>query len=74
MAETGADPLAVHAGDVESLDLLWALCLAGIGVGAVAEAEFVHLAYHLLNAVVGLWLALWEECHVAYLGADEEHG
>ena len=73
-AEEAADPLAVEAGDVLALDLLGALGLAGVGVGAGAEAQLVHLADHLLDAVHGLGLALGQQGEVAHLGADEEHG
>ena len=53
-AEEAANPLAVEAGDVLALDLLGAFGLAGVGVGAGAEAQLVHLADHLLHAVHGL--------------------
>ena len=68
------DPLAVEAGDVLALDLLGAFGLAGVGVGAGAEAQLVHLADHLLHAVGSLHASLWQECQMADLGADKEHG
>ena len=68
------DPLAVKAGDVLALDLLGAFGFAGVGVGAAAETEFVHTAYHLLDALVGFDLSLRKHGEVSYLGADEEHG
>ena len=39
-----ANPLAVKSCDVLALDLLGALGLAGIGVGAGAEAQLIHSA------------------------------
>ena len=69
-----ADPLAVETGDVLPLDFLGAFSLAGVGVGAGAEAQLVHLADHLLDAVHGFGLALRQEGQVAHLGTDEEHG
>ena len=56
------------------LDELRALGLAGIGIGAVAEAKFVHFGYHLLCAVGGLNLALWQQGQMTDLGAYEQHG
>ena len=37
--------------NVLPLDELRALGLAGVGVGASAEAELVHLDYHVAHAV-----------------------
>ncbi len=69
----GGDELAVHAADVVELDVLGAFSGAGTGVGAVAEAEFVHLCYHCAYTTVFLYFTLWEQCELADLGADEEH-
>lgn len=73
-AEGLAYPVAVEAGDVLAFYLLGAFGLAGVGVGAAAEAEFVHLDDHLAGAVHGLGVALRQQVEVAHLGADEEHG
>ena len=73
-AEHLAYPLAVQTGDVLALDLLRAFGLAGVGVGASAEAQLVHLDDHLAGAVEGLGLTLRQQVEVAHLGADEEHG
>lgn len=70
----GLDELAVEACDVRQGDVLGALGGAGTGVGAVAEAEFVHLADHGAGAALALYLALGQECELADLGRDEEHG
>ena len=45
----GLDHLAVEAGDVGDGLVLGADSLAGTSVGAVAEAEFVHLGNHVLH-------------------------
>ena len=42
--------LAVQAGDMRDGDLLGTFGLAGTRVGAVAEAQFVHLGDHRLGA------------------------
>ncbi len=68
------DPFAVESRDVLTLDLLGAFGLAGIGVGAGSETQFVHTADHLLDAFVGFDLSLGEHGEVGDLGTDEEHG
>ena len=65
--------LAVQAGDVRDADTLRALELAGTRVGAVAEAEFVHLGDHRLGAALGLRTALRKQGEGADAGRDEEH-
>ena len=69
-----AYPAAVEAGDVLTLDLLGAFGFASIGVGAGAKAQLVHLADHLLHAILCLGLTLGQQVEVADFGADEEHG
>ena len=56
------------------LDEFGTLGFAGVGVGAVAEAQFVHLGYHLLCAVGGLDLTLWQQGQMTDFGAYEQHG
>jgi len=73
-AKAGANPLAVEASNVLTFDLLGALGLAGVGVGAGTKTEFVHLADHLTYAVGSFNLALRQECEVAHLGTYEQHG
>ena len=68
------DELAVQAGDVGDGLVLRADGLAGAGVGAVAEAEFIHLGDHGLSALGCLGTSLGQEGELADLGADEEHG
>ena len=72
-AEGGANPLAVEAGNVLTLNLLGAFSLASVGVGAGTKAELVHLADHLLHAVLSLRLALRQESEVAHLSTNEKH-
>ena len=55
------------------LDELRALGLAGIGIGAVAEAQLVHLGDHLLRSVGGLDLALGQQSQMAYFGTHKQH-
>ena len=58
--QLGADELAVQACDVAERYVLRAFCGTCAGVGAVAEAEFVHLAEHGFHATCGFYLALRE--------------
>ena len=46
VAALGAQELAVQAGDVAQLDVLGALSGTGTRVGAVTEAQLVHLGRH----------------------------
>ena len=69
----GFDEFAVEAGDVAQRNVLGTFGCAGTGVGAVAESEFVHLVDHCARA--GTFnLTPGQECELAYLCADEEHG
>ena len=54
-------------------DRLGALCSARTGVGAVTEAEFVHLGEHGFGALFGLYAALRQEGQLADFGSHEEH-
>ena len=69
-----ANPLTVHSCDVLPLNLLGTFGLAGVGVGAAAKAQFVHLDDHVAHTVECLNLALWQQIEVADLGTDKEHG
>ena len=73
VGELGLDHLAVQAGDVGDGLVLRADGLAGTGVGAVAEAEFVHLGNHVLHTALGLYATLWEQGELRHLRADEQH-
>ena len=67
------DEFAVEASDVAQRYVLGAFGCASTGVGAVAEAEFVHLAYHCACAALAFNLTLGQQCELAYLGRYEEH-
>ena len=54
-------------------DMLRALHLAGAGVRAVAEAEFVHLGNHRAGAAGGFRLALREQGEGADARSHEQH-
>ena len=73
LRELGVDKFTVKTGDVAQRHVLGALCGAGTGVGAVTEAEFVHLANHGAGAAGALNLTLGKESELAYLGRYEEH-
>src|SRR5690606_29196221 len=64
----------VHLGDEIVADELGAGGGALVLVGAVAEAELVHLGDHVEHAAVALGLALREQRELRDLGRDEEHG
>jgi hypothetical protein len=69
-----AYPFPVESGNILSFDLFWAFSLASVGVGAAAEAEFVHLAHHFLYTFAGFYLTLWQKSKMAYFCTYEEHG
>ena len=66
--------LAVEPCDVRYGYALRALHLAGAGVGAVSESEFVHLGYHGLDSSLGLGTALGEESERTNPRSYEQHG
>ena len=68
------DHLAVEAGNVGDGLVLRAHGFAGAGVGAVAEAELVHLGNHVLHAAGSLYAALGKEGELRDLRRHEEHG
>ena len=55
------DELTVQTGDVSDSLVLRAHSLACTGVGAVAEAELIHLGDHGLGALSGLRTALGQQ-------------
>ena len=73
VAQLGSDELAVQAGDIADADALGALGLAGAGVGAVTESQFIHLGEHSLGAAGSLYLTLREQSKLAYLGTYKQH-
>ena len=60
--------LAVEASDVADAYALGALGLAGTSVGAVTEAELIHLGEHSLGTTCSLYLTLGKEGELAHLG------
>ena len=68
------DHLAVQAGDVGDGLVLRADSLAGAGVGAVTEAEFVHLGDHVLHTTGSLYATLGKQGELRDLAGYEEHG
>lgn len=73
VSELCLDELAVEASDVGDRLVLRALSLASASVGAVAEAELLHLGDHCLCALSSLRAALRQESELAHLRAYEEH-
>lgn len=69
----GVEVLPVEAGNVAQGDVLGTFGGAGTGVGAVAEAELVHLGHHGAGATLALYLALGQQSELADLGRDKEH-
>ena len=67
VGELGLNHLAVHAGDVGDGLILRAYSLASAGVGAITEAEFVHLGNHVLHTTGSLYTALREQGELANL-------
>ena len=67
------DELAVQAGDVGNGLVLRADSLAGAGVGAVTEAEFVHLGNHVLHTTGSLYATLGKQGELRHLRRYEQH-
>ena len=67
VCQLGLDHLAVQASDVGDSLVLRADGLAGASVGAVTEAELVHLGNHVLHTTGSLYAALWEQSQLANL-------
>ncbi len=74
VGELCLDQLAVEAGDVGDGLVLRADGLASTGVGAVAEAELVHLGNHVLHAAGSLHATLGKKGELRDLRRYEEHG
>ena len=67
------DELAVQTCDIGDGLILRALSLAGTGVGAVTEAELLHLGDHVLDTASSLDAALRQQCELADLTGYKEH-
>ena len=70
----GDHVVAVELGDIVHGDTLRASRLALVLVGAVAEAEGIHLTHHSEHTLVLLRVALGQQIEVRRLGGGEEHG
>ena len=73
VSKLGFDEFAVETGDIAQRHILGALCGTCACVGAVAEAEFVHLLDHSAGTTLAFYLTLGEEGKLAHLGRNEEH-
>lgn len=71
--ELGLEVLAVKTCDIAQRNVLGAFGSASAGIGTVAEAEFVHLAYHCTGAASTFYLTLGQQCKLADLGGYKEH-
>ena len=69
-----ADVIPVQHRNHVRLHARWTNGLAGVVVGAVAEAFGIHGADHGSGTLLGLGLALGQEVEMGDLGPDEEHG
>ena len=74
LSGAGNHVVAVQLGNVIHRDTLRAGGLALVLVGAVTEAEGIHLAHHGEHTLVLLGLALGKKVEVSSLGGGEEHG
>ena len=74
ISELSLDHLAVQTGDVGNSLVLRTNGLAGTSVGAVTEAELVHLGNHVLHTTGSLYAALGKQGELRYLAGYEEHG
>ena len=66
--------LAVEASDVSDGLVLRADSLAGASVGAVTDAELVHLGNHVLHTTGSLYATLRKQSQLANLRRYEKHG
>ena len=66
--------LSVQPCDMVDSDVLRAFHFASAGVGAVTEAEFVHLGDHGAGAAGGFRFALREQGEGTDASSDEQHG
>ena len=74
VGELGLDHLAVQASDVGDGLVLRADSLTSTSVGAVTEAELVHLGDHVLHSTGSLYATLRKQGKLRNLRRYEEHG
>lgn len=72
-SKTCGNEFAVEACDIATFHALGALSFASEGVGARTKTKFVHLANHLLYAVLSLGTTLRKKSQVADLSRNEKH-
>ena len=65
--------MSVEPRNVLPLDEFRTFGLTGVGVGAAAKAQFIHLADHFVHAVGGLDLPLRQQSQMADLGTYKQH-
>ena len=65
ISELCLNHLAVQTRDVRDGLVLRADSLAGTGVGAVAEAQLIHLSYHVLHTTGSLYATLRKQGELA---------
>ena len=68
VAEFGSEELTIESSDVGQAGRLRTLGSASTGVGAVTEAEFIHLGHHGFCTLFGLNATLRKESQLADLG------
>ena len=73
VGEFSLDHLAIQTSDIGDGLVLRADGLAGASVGAVTEAELVHLGDHVLHTTGSLYAALRKQGELANLRQYEEH-
>ena len=73
VSQLSLEKLAVQAGNIGDRLTLRADSLASTRVGAVAEAQLVHLGHHVLGTLSSLYTALGKQGELANLRADKEH-
>ena len=66
--------MTIEPRNVLPLDEFRTLGLAGVSVGAIAKAQFIHLGDHLLYSVGSLDFTLGQQSQMANLGTDKQHG
>ena len=67
VSQLSLEKLAVQAGNIGDRLTLRADSLASTGVGAIAEAQLVHLGHHVLGTLSSLYTALGKQGELANL-------
>src|SRR4249920_3434468 len=69
---TGAKIIPVHSSDYFQFNFLRTHCFALSNIGTAAEHLFLHLRYHVQNALLALRLALGQESQMTDFGASKQ--